>query len=103
MLDKERDLKNQIASTPRLDPRVLLTTSFNYKRDTPLLSGNLSLYRDGNYVGNTHLSQQQPGQDVKLSFGEDDKVKLNFQPDPDAKSEDGIFFGKRKVMKRTER
>ena len=89
-----------LASTPRLDPRVLLSTSFKYNKDTPLLSGNLSLYRDGNYVGSTHLSQQQPGQEVKLSFGEDDKVKLTFQPDPDAKSEDGIFFGKRKVVKR---
>lgn len=89
-----------LASTPRLDSRVLLTSSFKYESETPLLSGNLSLYRDGNYVGSTQISQQQPGQEVKLSFGEDDKVKLTFQPDPDAKSEDGIFFGKRKVMKR---
>ena len=97
---EEHDSTIVLASTPRLDPRVLLTSSFKYQNDTPLLAGNLSLYRDGNYVGSTHLSQQQPGQEVKLSFGEDDKVKLTFQPDPDAKSEDGIFFGKRKVVKR---
>lgn len=89
-----------LAATPRLDPRVLLTSNFKYEGKTPLLAGSLSLYRDGNYVGQAHLNQQQPGQEVKLSFGEDDNVKLTFQPDPDAKSEDGIFFGKRKAVKR---
>lgn len=97
---EEHNSTIELASTPRIDPRVLLTTHFKYDGETPLLAGNLSLYRDGYYVGNTYLSQQQPGQEIKLSFGEDDKVKLTFQPDPDAKSEDGIFFGKRKVVKR---
>lgn len=96
----EYDTEIVLASTPRLDPRVLLTSSIDYKGQTPLLAGNLSLYRDGNYVGSTYVSQYQPGETIKLSFGEDDKVKLTFQPDPDAKSDEGIFFGKRKMIKR---
>ena len=89
-----------LASTPRLDPRVLLTTSFTYNSPTPLLAGSASLYRDGNFVGNSRLSQKQAGEKVRLSFGEDDKVKLTFQPNPDSKSNDGVFFGKRKVVDR---
>lgn len=89
-----------LASTPRLDPRVLLTTSFTYDSPTPLLAGAVSLYRDGNFVGSSRVSQKQTGENVRLSFGEDDKVKLTFQPDPDAKSNDGVFFGKRKVIDR---
>jgi len=89
-----------LASTPRLDPRVLLTTSFTYDAPTPLLAGTASLYRDGNFVGSSRISQKQAGEKVRLSFGEDDKVKLTFQPNPDAKSNDGVFFGKRKVVDR---
>ncbi|PWQ96363.1 mucoidy inhibitor MuiA family protein [Leucothrix arctica] len=89
-----------LASTPRLDPRVLLTTSFTYNSPTPLLAGTASLYRDGNFVGSSRLSQKQAGEKVQLSFGEDDKVKLTFQPNPDSKSNDGVFFGKRKVVDR---
>ena len=89
-----------LASTPRLDPRVLLTTSFTYDAPTPLLAGTASLYRDGNFVGSSRITQKQAGEKVSLSFGEDDKVKLTFQPNPDAKSNDGVFFGKRKVVDR---
>ena len=89
-----------LASTPRLDARVLLTTSFTYNAPTPLLAGTASLYRDGNFVGSSRLSQKQDGEKVRLSFGEDDKVKLTFQPTPDSKSNDGVFFGKRKVVDR---
>lgn len=89
-----------LASTPRLDPRVLLTTSFTYNTPTPLLAGAASLYRDGNFVGSSRLSQKQTGEKVRLSFGADDKVKLTFQPNPDSKSNDGVFFGKKKVVDR---
>ncbi|RVU84206.1 mucoidy inhibitor MuiA family protein [Leucothrix sargassi] len=89
-----------LASTPRLDPRVLLTTSFTYDKETPLLAGVTSLYRDGNYVGSSRISQKQAGEKVRLSFAEDDKVKLSFQPAPDTKRNDGVFFGKSKVVER---
>ena len=89
-----------LASAPRFDPRAMILAKFNYEEETPLLAGHLSLYRNGNYVGNTYLSQKQSGEEVKLSFGEDDKVKIKFIPDPDKKRKDGLLFGKKKVVER---
>jgi uncharacterized protein (TIGR02231 family) len=90
----------ELASVPRMDPRVMLTGKITYTSAAPLLAGNMSLYRDGNFVGNTQLKETQGGEEVRLSFGEDDKVKIDFHPDPDRKKQSGLLFGKRKVVER---
>lgn len=89
-----------LASVPRFDPRAMILAKTKYHGETPLLSGSLALYRNGSFVGNTHLSQKQSGEEIKLSFGEDDKVKVKFLPDPDKKRKDGLLFGKKKVIER---
>jgi uncharacterized protein (TIGR02231 family) len=90
----------KLASAPRLDPRAMILGTTKYKDEIPLLAGNMSLYRNGNYVGNTFLNQKLSGEEIKLSFGEDDKVKIKFLPDPDKKRKDGLLFGKKKVVER---
>ncbi len=94
------DAKVSLASVPRLDPRAMLVATTQYKGEIPLLAGTVVLHRDGNFIGNTYLSMLQTGEEMKLSFGEDDKVKIKFIPDPDKKGQDGLFFGKRKTVKR---
>lgn len=89
-----------LASVPRLDPRAMILAKTKYGDEIPLLAGNMSLYRNGNFVGNTYLSQKLSGEEIKLSFGEDNKVKISFLPDPDKKRKDGILFGKKKVVER---
>ncbi len=78
----------------------MLTGKAIYQTAAPLLAGTVSLYRDGDYVGNSHLSEIQSGEEIRLSFGEDDRVKINFYPDPDKKRKSGLLFGKRKVVER---
>lgn len=90
----------KLASAPRLDPRAMILATAKYQDETPLLAGSMSLYRNGNFVGNTFLSQKLSGEEIKLSFGEDDKVKIKFLPDPDKKRKDGLLFGKKKVVER---
>ena len=90
----------KLASAPRFDPRAMILATTNYKDDTPLLAGSMSLYRNGNFVGNTFLQQKLSGEEINLSFGEDDKVKIEFLPDPDKKRKDGLLFGKKKVVER---
>lgn len=94
------DAKVKLASVPRLDPRAMLLTKAEYKGDIPLLAGAVVLRRDGSYIGNTHLRKHQSGETLNLSFGEDDKVKIKFIPEPDKKGEDGLLFSKRKTIKR---
>ena len=90
----------KLASAPRFDPRAMILATTSYKEETPLLAGSMSLYRNGNFVGNTFMQQKQSGEEIKLSFGEDDKVKIKFMPDPDKKRKDGLLFGKKKVVER---
>lgn len=92
--------KIQLASAPRQDARAMILSTIKYKGETPLLAGNVSLYRNTSFVGNTYLKQVLPSEEVKLSFGEDDKVRITFQPDPDKNRKDGLLFGKRKVVER---
>jgi len=87
-----------LASSPRFDPRVMILATSKHEEETPLLAGSLSLYRNGNYVGNSYIQQKQSGEEIKMSFGEDDKVKIKFLPDPDKKRKDGLLFGKKKVV-----
>jgi len=90
----------KLASSPRFDPRAMLVATANYEEETPLLAGSLSLYRNGNFVGNSFLDQKLSGEEINISFGEDDKVKIKFLPDPDKKRKDGLLFGKKKVVER---
>jgi len=92
--------KVHLATAPRFDPRAMILAKTKHTGESPLLAGNMSLYRNGNYVGNTYLQQKLSGEEIKLSFGEDDKVKIKFLPDPDKKRKDGLLFGKKKVVER---
>ena len=77
---------------------ILAETS--YTADAPLIGGSVSLYRDGSFVGNSFLQEKRSGEEIRLSFGEDSKVKIEFLPDPDQKRQDGLLFGKKKVIER---
>jgi len=90
----------RLASAPRQDPRAMILAKTTHTGESPLLAGSLSLYRNGSFVGNTFLQQKLSGEELKLSFGEDDKVKIKFLPVPDKKRKDGLLFGKKKVVER---
>lgn len=97
---QEYNARIELASVPRLDPRAMLTGRITYQSEAPLIAGNISLYRDGSFVGNSYLEETQSGEEIRLSFGEDDRVKIKFHPDPDRKKQSGLLFGKRKVVER---
>lgn len=76
---------------PQRDTRAMIISSIQYDGDAILLPGNASLYMDDQFVGERSLPAIQPGEEVELSMGEDDKVRVTYQPDPDHKSESGVF------------
>lgn len=95
---QELDAELQLASVPRLDPRAVLLATTHFASDSPLLPGAVSLHRDGSFVGNSRLPLVQPGEELSLSFGEDDRVKISFVPEPEQKGNEGLLFGKRKKI-----
>jgi uncharacterized protein (TIGR02231 family) len=88
---RQMDSKLSLSTVPRLDPRAVLTSKAVYDGEAPLIPGPVSLYRDGSFVGNSDLPQLQKGEEIKLSFGEDDRVKVKFNALPENTSEKGLL------------
>jgi uncharacterized protein (TIGR02231 family) len=65
-----------VRSVPVLDPTAFLEASFHEKEDAPLLPGQVSIYRDGIFVGRGQMKPASKDEIVRLGFGADDKVKI---------------------------
>ena len=91
------DAKLQITSVPRLDPRAILSTEASYQGQAPLIPGAVALYRDGNFIGNSQLAELKTGELMKLSFGEDDRVKIRFQPTPEKTTQPGLLSSRKRL------
>jgi len=84
-------------TVPRLDPRVLLQATAKFEGETPLLPGPVRLFRDETLVGDTRLAARQPGEEIRLPFGEDDRLRARFLPHPDKRSTSGLIRSRRVI------
>ncbi|MDR3496580.1 MAG: mucoidy inhibitor MuiA family protein [Ancalomicrobiaceae bacterium] len=80
-----------IKTAPRLAAIAYLTASFRPQGDASLLPGRVSIYRDGEFVGTGNLPFVASGDDVKLGFGEDDRVKVERVAVKQTEGETGTF------------
>ncbi len=69
-----------VKAAPGLDPKAYLEARFNNDEEAALLPGDVSLTRDGLYVGQGRLAQTAPGDMVEMGFGVDDRVKVTRTP-----------------------
>ncbi|MGL4636205.1 MAG: mucoidy inhibitor MuiA family protein [Beijerinckiaceae bacterium] len=69
-----------IKSAPGLDPKAYLEARFTNDEEAPLLAGEVSLTRDGVFVGRGRIAQVAPGETVDMGFGVDDRVKVTRVP-----------------------
>ncbi len=99
---RQLDGKLDLSSVPRLDPRAVLTAKASYNGEAPLIPGPVSLYRDGNFVGNSDLPQLQKGEELKLAFGEDDRVKIKFNTLPENTTEKGLISTRESIERQYE-
>lgn len=65
-----------VRAAPVLDPTAFLEASFKQTDDTTLLPGKVAIYRDGTFVGRGKITASAKDDIVRLSFGADDKVKI---------------------------
>lgn len=78
-------------AVPKLDPNAYLTAAFTISGETPLLPGQVTLYRDGVYMGQGYLPMLVPGEETKLGFGVDDLVKVKRAEVTRIKGEEGLI------------
>lgn len=83
--------KLEIHATPKIKDKAFLFAKFTYDGKTPLSTGKASIYRDGAFIGNGHIPLTRPDEEVELSFGVDDKVKVTYNADSAKNSEGGII------------
>jgi uncharacterized protein (TIGR02231 family) len=92
------DLEPQLVvrTVPSVDPTAYLYAKLVTPRGaSPILAGQVSLFRDGTFVGNGVLPQLAPGEDHELGFGTDDKTKVKRNILEDKKGERGILTSSR--------
>lgn len=66
-----------VKTVPAADETAYIEAAFVNDEDAPLLPGEVTLTRDGTYVGRGRLKLIAPGDRVELGFGADDKVKVS--------------------------
>jgi uncharacterized protein (TIGR02231 family) len=68
-----------------------LEAVFTYEDEVPLQEGEVQLYRDGAYIGAWDAPTLRPGEDVRLPFGVDDRVRIAVHQEPEQSRERGML------------
>ena len=92
--------KLSLRVVPKVTPQAYLLAEVAYDGETPLLPGPLAVFRDGAFVGNAALELTLPGETRKLSFGVDDKVRVEHRLIKDERSTKGILARDRSFERR---
>jgi uncharacterized protein (TIGR02231 family) len=70
----------EVRASPALVPSAFLHARFAAPAEAPLLAGRVALFRDGAFVGSGAIGFTNPGRDIVLGFGLDDRVRVTRTP-----------------------
>jgi uncharacterized protein (TIGR02231 family) len=80
-----------VKTTPKYDDKAYLYAKFNLPAGTPLLPGQVALFRDGTFTGNGALPILTPGEEHQLGFGIDDLVRVKYALIEEKRGETGLI------------
>ncbi len=80
-----------VRTVPKRDQKAFLYAKVAMARGSPILPGQVSLFRDGTFVGNGHLPLLAPGDEHELGFGVDDSVRVRHAIAEEKRAESGIL------------
>lgn len=75
----------------KLDPKAYLYAKFTAPKGSPVLPGEISLFRDGTFVGTGRLPLLVGGEEHELGFGSDDLVRVRHAVAEEKKGETGLI------------
>jgi len=96
------DGKLEYITTPKLDEVAYLKTRLNNSSGAPILGGQVNLFRDGDFVGQSHVNFIAPGADFDFFLGVDDGVKVTRKTLTDKSAEGGVFTKRKGVTRKYE-
>ena len=80
-----------VRTVPKREQKAYLYAKVAMARGTPILPGQVSLFRDATFVGNGRLPQLAPGEEHELGFGSDDNVRVRHTVAEEKRAESGII------------
>jgi uncharacterized protein (TIGR02231 family) len=80
-----------VRAVPKRDEKAYLYAKITVARGTPLLPGNVSLFRDATFVGNGQFPLLAPGEEHELGFGVDDAVRVRYAIAEEKRGETGLI------------
>ncbi|MEL6871534.1 MAG: DUF4139 domain-containing protein [Pseudomonadota bacterium] len=80
-----------IRAAPRRTQQAFVTASFKAPASSPVLAGQIALFRDGAYVGRGRMPDLAPGKEHALGFGSDPNVKVTFATADEKRGQGGIL------------
>ena len=89
--EMELDPALAVRAVPKRDQKAYLYARITVGRGTPLLPGQVSLFRDTTFVGNGRLPLLAPGEEHELGFGIDDAIRVRYAIAEEKRGETGII------------
>ncbi len=87
----ETETALQVQIKPQISTDAYLVVKTKLLGDAPVLPGQVSLFRDGAYIGQSHMKMLRPDDATELAFGIDDNVTVKRNILKDERSEAGII------------
>jgi uncharacterized protein (TIGR02231 family) len=98
--DFAMDNKMQVHIKPQMGNDAYLVAKATLKGDAPILPGQVSLFRDGAFVGQSYAKLLRPGKASTLSFGIDDQIEVKRNVLKDERGQSGMFVSKSDLIER---
>lgn len=89
--DMQLDPALIVRAVPKREEKAYVYAKLTTARGTPLLPGQISLFRDTTFVGNGRLPLLAPGEEHELGFGVDDAIRIRHTLAEEKRGESGII------------
>ena len=96
----ELSAKLAVRAVPKQAPFAHLYATVTYHGAEPLLPGQVSVFRDGAFVGADVMDTLRPQEEEQLGFGVDDKVRIEYRLEDGEQSTGGLFTENNRVERR---
>ena len=85
----------ELSTVPKIVPEVYRRARIAYSGALPLIPGKVSTYVDSDFVGSGTIKAVVPGENLELSFGTDDRLKVDRRLAH--RSQESVGLGRRTV------
>jgi len=96
----ELSAKLAVRAVPKQAPLAHLYATVTYEGAEPLLPGQVSVFRDGAFVGMDGMDMLRPHEEEQFGFGVDDKVRVEYRLETGEQSTSDLFTDNQHVERR---